>query len=294
MTGPRRSSITAFKYDNLPVTCGTQDAQGACSNPVDPEMVAMLQPYDFQLHQVLDLDGVFTYVSNPNNVIRDDPSGGDSQLGNLVARSMQLEQGVDADFAFTNSLGIRTDLDTGPVDLEEMYNVFPFENTIVLMFLSGNEIQETLDFVAGVSSSRGCRSQVQVDGIWFTMVCGANPNTYRTSTSARTLPPARRLEIDQTKCRPVIPEGLYRVAVNNYIAAGGSGFIVLQHNTAQYDTKISLRDGLRTYIRSLHALPGGDQVDDTLIPTRKTVLENYAVVIACLGFQRRLRRMTIG
>ena len=60
---------------------------------------------------------------------------------------MRLRKRVEADFALTNSLGIRADFESGPLNLEEMYNVFPFENTIVVMFLSGVEIEETLEMV---------------------------------------------------------------------------------------------------------------------------------------------------
>jgi len=243
----------------------------------DPEVVAMLQPYDFQLHQLLDLDGVFAYVTSASKVQRNDASGGDSQLGNLVARSMQVRPGVDADFAMTNSLGIRADFEQGPLTLEDMYNVFPFENTIVLMYLSGSEIQETLDFVAQKSSDRGCRSQVQVAGLWFTMVCGSNAHAEDIYIGEQ----CRNADgtIDATKCEQVIPEGLYRVAVNNYIAAGGSGFTVLKRNTSKFDTRISLRDGLRDYIRNLPAC-AADQVDATDRQGR-TVMSEFGVV-TCL------------
>jgi hypothetical protein len=49
-------------------------------------------------------------------------------------------------------------------------------------------------------------------------------------------------------CYPVLPSGEYRVAVNDYIAAGGSGFAVLKRNTTKFNTGISLRDALTDYI----------------------------------------------
>src|SRR5262249_11800145 len=169
----------------------------------------------------------------PDKIVRSDSSGGDSQLGNLVARSMQLAPGVNSDFALTNSLGIRADFEAGPLTLEAMYNVFPFENTIVVMFLSGAEIEETLDFVAHKSSDRGCRSQIQVAGLWFTPVCGASPHAEDIVIGED----CRRADgtVDKTRCREVIPEGLYRVAVNDYIAAGRSGFPVLKRETSKPD-----------------------------------------------------------
>src|SRR5207248_3973784 len=95
-----------------------------------------------------------------------------SQLGNLVATAMRIRAGVEADYALTNSLGIRADFESGPLNLEEMYNVFPFDNTITTMFLSGDETQQMLDFVAARSSERGCRTQAQVSGIYFDLICG--------------------------------------------------------------------------------------------------------------------------
>src|SRR6185369_8177552 len=127
----------------------------------------------------IDLNGVFSYIgpSDGGKIVRSDSSGGDSQLGNLVARAMQLQDGVEAEFALTNSLGIRADFERGPLTIEQMFNVFPFENSVVVMYLSGVEVQDTLDFVARRSAERGCRSQAQVAGITFDMVChGACPN----------------------------------------------------------------------------------------------------------------------
>ncbi|HKA87598.1 MAG TPA: bifunctional UDP-sugar hydrolase/5'-nucleotidase [Haliangiales bacterium] len=272
----KRSAVSAFKYEIIPVDCAAATKGGPCTTPSDPQTTALLQPYDFELHQLLNLDGVFAYVVPAGKIQRNDASGGDSQLGNLVARSMQLRPGVNADFAMTNSLGIRADFEQGPLTLEDMYNVFPFENTIVLMYLSGNEIQETLDFVARKSSDRGCKTQVQVSGLWFTLVCGQNAHAEEIYIGEK----CRRDDgtIDASRCQKVIPVGLYRVAVNDYIAAGGSGFTVLKRNTSKLDTKISLRDGLRDYIRGLPACTP-DQIDET--DPAHTVVRNYGVV-TCL------------
>ena len=77
----------------------------------------LLWPYSVKLNQDINLNGVFAYVAPAGHArrsLRNDTTGGDSQLGNLVARSMQLQQGVEAQFAFTNSLGIRADFERGP------------------------------------------------------------------------------------------------------------------------------------------------------------------------------------
>jgi len=271
----RRSRITSFSYINIPVQNDVPD---------DPEITALMWPYSVKLNQEIDLNGVFAYINSsptagspcqangtcpvgsgqvcnyttntcgdPVKVARNDLSGGDSQLGNLVARSMQVQQGVEAELAITNSLGIRADFEYGPLTIEQMYNVFPFENSITVIYLSGQEIQETLDYVAQRSATRGCRTQAQVAGIAFDMVCSGPQGAYAKNIA---LGDNCRLggnpdaEIDFSKCAPLELSSLYRVAVNDYIAAGGSGFDVLRRNTSKQDTGISLRDSLRVFLNT--------------------------------------------
>ncbi len=211
--------------------------------PEDETLSRMLEPYQYKMNQFLNLAQAYALVPCPKNasqcpkVLRNDPGGGDSQLGNLVATSMRLRRRVEADFALTNSLGIRTDFEAGPLTLEQMYNVFPFENSITTMFLSGQEVQQMLDFVAARSGERGCRSQVQVSGIYFDMICNTN-NADCEARLGRKAACAQNIylgdgcrkddnTIDTEKCKPLEPFGEFRGAVIDFIANGGSGFSVL-------------------------------------------------------------------
>ena len=103
----------------------------------------------------------------------------------------------------------------------------PFDNTITTMFLSGREVQELLDYVSSRSTERGLPSQAQIAGMTFDMVC--DPDN----------PRAENIVINNV---PMDPNGTYELATNNYIANGGSGFEVLERNTTQSDTGISIRD----------------------------------------------------
>ncbi len=279
----RRSRITAFTFDNIPVN--TRDCGGRPCIPEDPEVANLMWPYSVRVNQEIDLNGVFAYIapttpSENFRITRNDSSGGDSQLGNLVARSMQLQGAVQAEFALTNSLGIRADFDQGRLTTEQMFNVFPFENSITVMYLSGAEVQEMLDFVARRSSERGCRTQAQVSGIAFDMVC-SGPNGPRAENIAigdRCRGDNPNGPIDYTRCSAMQPQALYRVAVNDYIAAGGSGFEVLKRNTTKQDTGVSLRDALRTYLNTRTTCT--DQVDMQVEPPM-LVTQRYGD-ISCL------------
>ena len=275
----RRSKVTAYNFETIPVDSTVAE---------DPAVTELLWPYSVALNREIDLNGVLSYVDTPgeDKVVRNDPTGGDSQLGNLVARAMQLRTGIEAEVGLTNSLGIRADFEKGPLTVEQMFNVFPFENTIALIYLSGSEIQETLDFVARKSAERGCRAQAQVAGITFDMVCSGDcPGGERACAKNVYLGDSCRKNgdpngpIDTARCAPIAPTGLYKVAVNDFIARGGSGFDVLKRNTSKQFTTISLRDALVDYLRQQPACK--DNIIDISDPDGGTVRERWGSV-ACL------------
>jgi hypothetical protein len=153
---------------------------------------------------------------------------------------------VEAEFAVTNTLGIRDNIYRGPITLEEMFNVFPFENTLTVMFLSGREVQELADYITDRSSSRGCQAQAQVAGISFVMNCG---RVIKEKTTGEIVPLAGEGVL--VNGQPLNPGATYKIATNDYMAKGGSGFEVLQRNTSKLDTGVSLRDALIDHMATL-------------------------------------------
>ncbi|MCB9644215.1 MAG: bifunctional metallophosphatase/5'-nucleotidase [Myxococcales bacterium] len=252
----RNGEIVSHRFNAIGVTNTIKE---------DPDMLRMLEPYIFGLNQQIDTTRIFAFA--PFLVPRFGRGTGDSSLGNLVSESMQVRRRVEADFALTNSLGIRTDLQPGPVSLEQFYEIFPFENTVTTLFVSGKEVQELLDFVTERSTGRGCQSQAQIAGMSFVMNCGANPpradliciganrNPRCTAdTPANTVCYDPLATEGKRTClwgEPVEPFSSYKLAANDYIANGGSGFRVLQRNTTQRNTGVSLRDALVEYIEGL-------------------------------------------
>ena len=153
--------IQTIRYQPFPITADI---------PEDPVIVDMLQPYRRQLDYAADLDILVGY--SPDGSKRISSTGGDSPLGNVVGNAIWLRLGIQTDFSMTNSTGIRADLNPGPVTVEQMFNIFPFENSITKMQLSGTEVQELFDFSARRSASRGCTSQIQIAGARVRLDCG--------------------------------------------------------------------------------------------------------------------------
>jgi 5'-nucleotidase len=295
------------------------------SVPDDPNIDNLLLPYQRALATTVDLQLLAGFA--PNLVSRTAPQGGDSPMGNLIADAMWLRLGVQTDFSMTNTTGIRTDMIQGPVTLEEMFNIFPFNNTITKMQLSGTEVEEMFDFIAGRSLGRGCVSQGQIAGARAVLNCGGctrpgtnNPctrdeecvgGTPGTCLDAASEPcqPGESCACNVTACAeqvyighlascpkssncacqqdsdcpggtdpqtgapvvlqgqcdtggglqamgvcnaPLVLENVYDFATSNYLAAGGSGFRVLQRNTTRVNTQIEQRDALVDFIRNAH------------------------------------------
>jgi len=138
-------------------------------------MVEMLQPYQRGMDNAVALDILVGY--SPNGSRRFSTAGGDSPLGNVVGNAIWLRLGIQTDFSLTNSTGIRTDLNPGPITTEQMFNIFPFDNSISKMQLSGGEVQELFDFSARRSARRGCSSQVQIAGARVRINCSGCDRT---------------------------------------------------------------------------------------------------------------------
>jgi 5'-nucleotidase / UDP-sugar diphosphatase len=327
--------VISHQYTPFPITSDIPD---------DPNIDNLLEPYSIILNETVDLDLLAGF--SPLGASRTAPQGGDSPLGNLISDSMWLRLGIQTDFALTNTTGIRTDLIPGPVTIDEMYDIFPFSNTITKMQLSGTEVQQMFDFVAGRSQGRGCVSQAQIAGARITVNCascestgranlcnengnivqvfgvcpngsinegagstgspcqhddeciGATPGTCVDGTGNTCQPNESGCECDVTACSeeifighlsncangntscactqdsdcpdnlpgqcdtgggtqatgtcaaPLQLENVYDFATSNYLAAGGSGFKVLQDNTTQVNSGIEQRDAVVDFIRN--------------------------------------------
>jgi len=137
--------------------------------PEDPKMAELMMDYRYKLNQVIDLTSVYGYC--PKLLTKYGYEGGDSALGNLVSEAIRRFAHVQ--IGFTNTLGIRANMYPGPITLDDLFNIFPFDNTITLMYMSGTDLRTMLDYNASRSSGRGCISQLQVAGLELTMNCNA-------------------------------------------------------------------------------------------------------------------------
>lgn len=169
-----RFELVSHGFQLFPVTEDT---------PGDPRMTALMEQYQQGLDSLIDLNMLVGYA--PDGSRRTSDNGGDSPMGNLVATAMWLRLGIQTDFSLTNTTGLRADMVPGPVSTEQVFNIFPFDNSVSKMQLSGDEVQQLFDFVARRSAGRGCKSQAQVAGVRVVINCaGCTTHTFDCTSDA--------------------------------------------------------------------------------------------------------------
>ncbi|GAB3997864.1 hypothetical protein GCM10029992_22070 [Glycomyces albus] len=145
-------------------------------------------------------------------------------LGSLIADA-QLSRTSDpdlggAEIAFMNPGGVRADLlydqgETGVVSYAELYSVQPFNNYLVTMDLTGEQILTLLQQQLP-SENR--------DSTLFLQVSEGFTYTWDTSLSGTDQIVADSLELNG---EPIAMDQTYRVTVNSFLADGGDSFYVL-------------------------------------------------------------------
>ncbi|MBI5440251.1 MAG: 5'-nucleotidase C-terminal domain-containing protein [Deltaproteobacteria bacterium] len=133
----------------------------------------------------------------------------ETALGDLVADAVR--RSARADIALVNGGGIRASLRKGPLRLKDLYDALPFENYVVTLELTGSEVKKALEHgVSGVAEGEG--RFPQVSGLRFTW-----------SPSAPKGKRVRQVYVGESRLEP---ERRYRVATNDFLAAGGDGYRV--------------------------------------------------------------------
>ena len=175
---------------------------------------------------------------------------GESALGGVIADAQlaatRAPQFGAAQIAFMNPGGVRADLDfpasgtegDGQVTYGEAFTVQPFGNSLVTMRLSGAQIKILLEQqFTGCTNNQPFDRILQVsDGFTYAWDAGR-------PACERVLPGSILLN-----GQPVLPEGVYRVTVNSFLADGGDQFAVLREGTDRLGGALDL-DALEVYLR---------------------------------------------
>ena len=125
-----------------------------------------------------------------------------------------MRERVGAQVGLLNSGAIRGNrlIPAGPITRRDIRQLLPFSNTVTLLEVTGDALHGALERSVD-ELPRPTGHYLQTAGVQFTV------------DPAR--PPGRRVSAVQIGGRPVVPAGLYRVAVPDYLARGRDGYPML-------------------------------------------------------------------
>ncbi|WP_082692757.1 bifunctional UDP-sugar hydrolase/5'-nucleotidase [Bacillus sp. FJAT-29814] len=166
----------------------------------DPEIRQMIEGYEAKIEPIVNevVGSTTTALTSKQN------ENGESVLGDFIADSQRIA--LKTDFAFMNPGGIRADIDSGDITWGEVYTVQPFNNDMIRMTMTGQQIRNLLNQQWGAKTT-----MLQISGLSYTWDSNK---------------PSGQKVVDITLAdgSPIDPNKSYTVAANIFLAGGGDGF----------------------------------------------------------------------
>jgi len=199
-----------------------------------PEIENYIKPYREHINK--DLDSVLAYC--PETL---DKSSGKWQttIGNLMADVslmrgnlvFQSREKKSIDICLLNSGGIRSILPKGNVSARNAFEIMPFENSMVVIALKGEQIFELVDFFVADKKAH------PLAGLTFTIDKNNQPKNIL------------------VQGKPIEKETIYYVGTNDYLADGGDNMTFFQKSIQKYDLEYKLRNILIDYFKEVDTIP---------------------------------------
>lgn len=181
----------------------------------------------------------------------------ESALGDVIADA-QLASTSPTDFggalvAFMNPGGIRADLTynnqvageaPGQITYSEMFNVQPFNNVMNVKTMTGAAIYRLLEQQFDNPAAGAIRLLQVSHGFTY---------SYDFTRPAGSRVTAGSVAINGI---PILETGLYRVAMNNFLASGGDGFSVFNEGTDQLGGEIDIDAAVNYFLHNSPIAPG--------------------------------------
>jgi 5'-nucleotidase/UDP-sugar diphosphatase len=185
--------------------------------PPDPEIQALIAPYE----KTISARAAERLGESRSELRKSDTE--ESALNNMVADA--LRETTASQIALQNVGGIRATLGRGFITRGAVFDVIPFQNTLVTMNLTGQQLKQVLN-----------RRVLAVSGV-------------RVSWDTTRARGSQLVSATLSGGQPIQDAAQYSIVVNDFMAAGGDGLLELTQGTAPRDTGILLRDAIASYLK---------------------------------------------
>ncbi len=157
----------------------------------------------------------------------------------------------------------------GPLTVAQVAQVYPYENTLKVIRITGKQLREYLDFSSryypmiapGTPASAVLAIDPKIPGYNFDIVSGVD------YTMDLSKPFGNRITSLTYKGKPVAPDDTFTMAINNYRQSGGGGYSMIQSAPVIKDTQTEIRQLLIDEVKQKGTL----RVDDYFTPSWRIV-----------------------
>ncbi|MCX8520336.1 MAG: bifunctional metallophosphatase/5'-nucleotidase [Rhodoferax sp.] len=219
--------------------------QGSQALPPDAAVQAVVQRYTDQSAPLAEqpVGRLAEALTRRSNVAGESTLGAVIADAYLAATSGPAYSQQPAQIAFTNPGGLRSDLLNLRVSYGQLFSVLPFNNTLVSMDLTGQQILRLLEQQWERPQPAGGRILPVSNGFTYTWDA-KQPASAAPGTGGRVLPGSMRLH-----GQPIDMNSNYRVTVNSFMSSGGDNFNVLHHGRNVQEGEVDI-EATKRYFRS--------------------------------------------
>ena len=226
-------ACSSKKYKNYQTTISLLNINDSIST--DNKIQSFIEPYKKHINK--DLDSVLAF-----NPITQDKSKGswETNIGNLFSNvTLELTRPIfkkrenkTIDFCILNHGGIRAIIPAGDVTSRTAYEIMPFENSVMVIGLTGQEVIELANYILTEKKPH------PLEGI-----------TIKTNTDYSTV---LSVEINDI---PLEENKIYYVVTSDYLANGGDNMSFFKKSSIKYDLDYKLRNVFIDYFKKTDTLP---------------------------------------
>jgi 2',3'-cyclic-nucleotide 2'-phosphodiesterase (5'-nucleotidase family) len=177
----------------------------------------------------------------------------DTPIVDFILETQRRAAGTQ--LASTAAFSLDASLDTGAITVAELARLYPYDNTLRAIRISGQQLREYLEFSARYFGTVGT-SEPAVDprmpGYNYDIVAGAD---YTIDVSRPPGSRVTRLEVDG---RAVRDDDSFTFALNNYRQTGGGGYAMLAGAPVLYESTADIRQLLIDEVRRRGTLEPAD------------------------------------
>ena len=225
--GPEKLRNTTIEGKKIPIT-----ADYAATQSID----SFVKP--FREHIDKDLDSVLAY--SPETLDKSKPIGKwQTTIGNLMAdvtldkadKVFMARENRHVDVCLLNHGGIRAIIAKGNVTARTAFEIMPFENSLVVIALKGEQMVEIANYIAKEKKPHplaGMEIHLDKQGTVIALT---------------------------VQGKPVEAGKIYNVATSDYLSNGGDSMDFFKKAVATYDLDYKLRNLFIDYFKEVDTLP---------------------------------------